>query len=91
MSGVQEQLRQLPGHESFLSPSGNINLDALKSYSKDFLGSDQDAKLFVEQVSLLQNIVNKDSAFAKAMGSKLSVTEVPEMVIPRTRTVAPVS
>lgn len=89
MSGVQEQLRQLPGHEAFLSPSGNINLDALKAYSKDFLGSDQDAKLFVEQVSLLQNIVNKDSAFAKAMGSKLSVTEVPEMVIPRTRTVAP--
>lgn len=89
MSGVQAQLRELPGFESFITPDGTINSTALRSYAKNFLGSDQDAKLFVEQVALLQNIVNKDIAFAKAMGPKLKVFETPASTKIVTKTITP--
>lgn len=82
MEGVKSKLRSFPDHERFLSKEGNLNVEALKQYSKNYLGSEQEAKIFVDQVALLNNMVSRQSALARSQGTRRASVVADRTAIP---------
>jgi hypothetical protein len=79
MSGVVEIVRTFPDavESGVIRTDGSIDIRKLDAYAKNFLKSEQDAQILVNQVNLLQNIINRDSTMVNKMGSRLNVVTTP--------------